>query len=399
MTRIVTGVFIGLLLSLIGLARAPADLLPGEKATLRAAKPGEIVRLDAFLTNLANLPLVPLSIAAAPGPQLLFSDKPEYLVSGNGIVLREEVKPGNVRLYLYHVPTPGDAPKTISAVVENLGTSELNVKFLRRAFPKPSGDYHGIGRTGLKEFFDHGSGKNSRLAIVASGRAVLDAELDAAVVTRDQLVHGIYEFSINQPARVTVFQRDPEQASLAVVDTLPLLPQALPQKPGGNGAGRGLFPVCNFDATNAPGFIFDTTGGPGQLIVADPKRESWIEGYDSIDRKRSRDVGNYGVVYRIRLARSSSDGRGLALLMCKNPSSSEWCGGQSGAVKVSGGVWPAGVVAIPADRSLFGKPGEAVLIQKFRPLGKDKTGWLEIEYSPPGASCIPTPMVLIPYED
>ena len=54
--------------------------------------------------------------------------------------------------------------------------------------------------------------------------------------------------------------------------------------------------------------------------------------------------------------------------------------------------------AIPSRGSHFGKPGDAVLLQKFPPLPKGKTGVIEIEYSPPGASCIPTPMVLVPIE-
>lgn len=393
------GLLFGMLLTLAGVFHVPAELLPGEQAALRTARPGDILQLDAFFASHTNLPVVPLRITATAGPQFLFSDKPEYLVSGNGIALREDVKPGDVRLYLYHVPTPGSAPKTITAVIENLGSSELNVNFLRRAFPKPGGDYHGIGKAGLTGFFNGQPPKISRLTIAARARAVLDPELDATVVTRNQLVHGFYEFTINQPARVIVFQRDPEQNSLAVIDALPLLPQTLPEKPGGNGAGRGLFPICNFAVTNAPEFVLDSKHGPGQIMVADPKRETWIEGRDSIDGKPSRNVGNYGVVYRIRLARASGDGRGLALLMCKKPSFSQWCGGQSGAVKVSRGVWPAGVVPIPAGASNFGKPGEAVLLQKFPPLPAGTTGVIEIEYSPPGASCIPTPMLLVPYEE
>ena len=67
-------------------------------------------------------------------------------------------------------------------------------------------------------------------------------------------------------------------------------------------------------------------------------------------------------------------------------------------MQVNDGVWPGGTVAIPTDRVSYGEtPGEMVLIRKnFRPLYKGWTRTLEITYSPPGASCIPTPMLLVP---
>lgn len=383
--------------ALLARLTAAQELSTADEAALHSARPGETVRLGTFLSNRPSLPLVPVQIKPSPGPQLLFSDKPEYLLTGDGITLREVVAPGKVRLYLYHVPTPGEGPKTISAVIENLGRKTLRLRFTHRAFPPPGKDYHRIGKTGLLDYF------NSRPPLLAftlapHGRAVLDPELDAAIATRDDLVHALLEFEITQPARVTVFQRGTNQASLAALDALPALPQTLPGKETGNGAGRGLFPVSNFAVANAPGRILDTTNGPQQLIMADGRNEGWIEGHDSIDGRASRNVGNYGVLYRIRLRWSSRDGRGLALLMCKVNSTSPWCGAQAGAVQVSAGQWPAGTVALPGDRVFFGRPDEAVFVQKFPPLRKGRTGTIEILYSPPGASCLPTPLVFVPYE-
>jgi hypothetical protein len=134
-----------------------------------------------------------------------------------------------------------------------------------------------------------------------------------------------------------------------------------------------------------------------RLMVADGRRDPALTGHDDISGTDSvRDSGNYGAMYRIRLKRTSSDGRGLALLMT-NRGSGQWCGGQAGAVRVSRGVWPGGTVAVPTDRVEYGKPGEMVIIQKFPPLPRGRTETIEILYSPPGASCIPTPMLLVPY--
>jgi hypothetical protein len=117
-----------LILSTVVLITAGSALRAGQGTTLsetealrlRAARPGAVVQLPEFLQQRADLPFVPANIAPDVGPQLLLSDKPEYFLTGNGLALQEDVQPGIVRLYLYHVPTPSDARKTITAEVEAL---------------------------------------------------------------------------------------------------------------------------------------------------------------------------------------------------------------------------------------------------------------------------------------
>lgn len=360
-----------------------------------SAPQGSVVRLDELWSRQRELPSVPLQISEAHGPQLLLSDKPEYFYTGDGIALQEEVKPGVVRLYVYHVPDPAHGPKTISAVIENLGAKPMKLRFLHYALPAPGRDYHRIGKEGLMEFFNSKQEKAAR-KIPIGGRAVIDPKLDEMTVSGDELAHGFYEFEIDQQARVSTFEREPGMSSVEAIDKLPKLPLNLPGRRG-NGAGRGLFSGSDFDVTAENGLVVDTAKGPMRLVVADGRRDRWVTGRDDISGTESvRDSGNYGAMYRIRLKRSSSDGRGLALLMT-NRGYGEWCGGQAGAVKVSRGCWPGGVVAVPTGRVEYGKPGEMVIIQKFPPLPKGRTEMIEIVYSPPGASCIPTPMLLVPY--
>lgn len=376
---------------------AGAGLSDAESGRLLAAQPGAVVLLPEFLKERPNLPILPVDIAPESGPQFLFSDKPEYFVTGNGIALQETIRPGLVRLYLYHVPTPSDARKTITAVIENVGQQALTLRFLRNACPPPGKNYHGIAKAALAGFLEAKPTIAPR-TLKPGQRALLDPKLDIATAGRDDLVHGFYEFEIDQPARVTVLQRDPESNSLEVLDTLPKLPQVLPGKEKGNGAGRGLFPICNIAVTNAPGFVLDTTNGPVQLVIADGKRDGWVRGHDSLDGKPSVNVGNYGALYRIRLTRASSDGRGWALVMCQLPGHTAVCGKIGAVVKVSSGVWPAGVVSLPADRAVFGGAEEAVLIQRFSPLPQGANETLELIYSPPGACCLPIPLLFVPYD-
>ena len=370
------------------------ELSPDEQEALQAARQGGLVRLEGLAARRRELPRVPLSISGEPGPQFVLSDKPEYFPA-NGIALQEEVKPGTVRLYLYHVPEPAAGPKTVSAVLENLGTRPLALRLLRSGVPPPGTDYPRIARAALLDFFS-GQPEAKASMIPPGGRLPLDPRLEATTAVKDQLVHGFYEFELDQPARLTVFQRDPDQISTNVIDGLPLLPLVSPDKVAGNGAGRGLFSTCNLLATNTPEFALDTTNGVVQVVVADGRREGWIQGRDGIEGEPTRDAGNYGVLYRIRLRFRSGDGRGMAVLLSASSGSGRWCGRVGAAMQVSAGLWPAGTLALPSDRTSFGGPGEFVLVQKFPPRPGEQT--IELVYSPPGAACIPTPLVLVPLQ-
>lgn len=380
-----------------GFQTVAAELSATEALRLRAARPGAVVQLPEFLKRRSDLPLLPANITPDASPQFLLSDKPEYFHTGNGIALQEEVLPGMVRLYLYHVPTPSDTRKAISAVIENLGDQPLKLSFRCRSAPLPGRNYHQIAKTAVAQLLQPKLAPPAQI-IPARRRALLDPTLDGRTAGRDDLVHAIYEFETTQPARVTVFQRDPDQKSLAVVDALPKLPQVLPGHEQGNGAGRGRFATSDFLVGHDPEFVLDTAGGPVQLILADGRRDFWMRGHDTLEGKDSVNVGNYGALYRVRLKRASSDGRGWALLMCQVAGHTATCGKIGAVVKVNDGVWPGGVVLLPTDRVVFGGAEEAVLIQRFAPTPKGKTDIIELVYSPPGACCLPTPLVLVPWE-
>src|SRR5205823_3560571 len=72
---------------------------------IRDAKSGDILLLPDSL-DLKQIPILEIKTTDAHGPQFLFSDKPEYFRTGNGIAMQEEVKAGLVRLYIYHCPEP-----------------------------------------------------------------------------------------------------------------------------------------------------------------------------------------------------------------------------------------------------------------------------------------------------
>jgi hypothetical protein len=177
--------------------------------------------------------------------------------------------------------------------------------------------------------------------------------------------------------------------------TLPRLPRILPDTKA-SGAGRGNFPIADLLVTLSEDRL-DTADGPRQLVVADGRRDPWILGTDSIAGEVIPNKGNYGVVYRIRIRRESSDGRSLAVFMHNLYPASEFCRNQSSAIKISDGMHPGGVVSIPGKTTFFGGVGENVLLQTFAPLPVGESDIIEILYSPPGASCLPTPIFFVPF--
>lgn len=373
------------------------DPVPDSAARTIAQADAVGQRLELEDVNFENIPKLPLNIEPAGGPQFLLSDKPEYFRTGDGIAMSERVEPGDVRLYLYHVPTPDAGPKKITAVIENLGEEAMHVKFERAIVPTPGGDYQKIGKTGLVGLFSEGGDlSNMNLTVPAGETVLLDESLLQYDLVTNDLIHAIYEFSVDQPAQISTLQTAPGVDPTKAVNTLEKLPPVLPGHHP-SGAGRGLFETSAIDLTTEG--TWDTADGAAQVIFADGD-DHWIEGRDSISGEPSLNKGNYGVIYRMRIPYRSSDGRGVSLLVYNPRAGAKWCGVQAVAVKLlSEGQLDAGetgIAELPGDAVRYAGPPEAVLVQHYPPAGEGEEGVIELLFSPPGASCLPVPFVLVP---
>ncbi len=380
---------------------APPLQPPGPR--FMGASSGDLLTLNDF--ELGELPRIPYQRIPREGAALAFSDMPEYFRTGAGIAMQESLEPGPNRLYVYHVIGQGEGSGVITSVLENTGSETMNVEFKAYAFPEISGNYLHIGKTGLADFFNSrylNGDVPSSFTIEPGERRVIDEEMDSQTSSYPQLVHGFYEFEIDQPGEVSVLMRREGDDSGEAVDELELLPRRLPGH-SSSGAGRGLFEEADFDIINDDEFILDSGDGVQKLVVADGNDDPWVKGWDSIAGDEYENRGNYGVFYHLSIERKSSDNRGIAVLMGNryavgpddedNP-----CMNQSGAVFVDAGADPRGVVQIPEEETFFNTKGEYVLLQAYRPLDEGETDTINIIYSPPGASCLPTPIVFVPFE-
>ncbi len=364
-------------------------------ATLAAGHPGESVLIPGF--DLATAPRMPFETSAMPSPQYLISDDPEYIRVPEAVALREQVAPGDVRLYVYNVNGLQDpeAPTRISAVIANDGGEAMTVRFRNYSFQGPTKNYFSAGKNGLKDFWTRAY-LPEPLVVPPGASAPLDARSEQSVATYNDLVHGFYEFTIDQPATISVVQTDPNTPSVVANDRIA---EPLPTK-SHSGAGRGKFLTSNIAVRTPQGYVMDSADGPVQLVVADGETDPWVVGTEStLPGTEAVLKGNYGVMYDIEIPYESSDGRGLALVTWNyryNPEA--WCGGMAACVVVGDGVHPGGVVLLPEDQLNTKSAPECVVIQTFAPPAAGETGRVTLTYSPPGASCLPTPLVFVPID-
>ncbi|MFN0291478.1 copper amine oxidase [Pedobacter helvus] len=370
------------------------QLTPQQNQALLRAEQGAIVKLDSFLTE--KTAQIPYHKYPTPGPQYIISDDPEYIRVPEAIALKESVVPGAVRFYLYNVngvKEPQQMDRKIIAMIKNTGKAPMRIKMLKYVTQKPSTNYFKLGKEGLAAFLAAQPSEDIRT--LKPGEAVpIDEKLEQYVVKYDELVHGFYEFLVDQPAEITVLQTDLKTSGK---DALKRITNVLPPKTK-SGAGRGLYGVSNYHVNNTT--VIDTKNGTSALIVADGATDPWIVGREGTTGQMAKLAGNYGVMYNIELKWKSTDGKGLALITWNSRSAdNQWCSGMAAAMKVSGGKFNEGIIQLPKDQLVTKAAPEAVLIQVFKPSangGEEQT--IKLTYSPPGASCLPTPLIFVPVD-
>ena len=325
-----------------------------------------------------------------PGPQFLISDDPEYIKIADAIAMQENVQPGSVRLYLYNVNGIKEKVNTkIIPVIKNMGNDDMHLRFIKFASHKPTENYFLTAKKVLYDYFSSSAIHKEVVTIKPGEIFAIDSNHEKNIAKFNELVHGIYEFTIDQPGQVSVVQTDLKSSPEQVINNNTVLQKA------GN-AGRGLFGVSNYKIIVDT--LIDTKNGLSQLTVADNKVDKWIESLNE-DGKVIRNIGNYGVIYDIEMKWRSSDGKGLALVIY-NPyqSSTSMCRSMATAMFVSEGKFKKGPILLPSDRlNVKGIP-QGVLVQIFTPSKRNEIQTIKFKYSPPGAACLPTPFLMIPVD-
>ena len=220
-------------------------LSPEQNKLLLNTKQGQIVLLPNFITP--SIPLLHYQKIIFPGPQYIISDDPEYIRVPETIAIREKVNPGTIRLYLYNVngvKEPNQIETKITALIKNTGKADMHLRMLKFSSQKPSTNYFKIAKQGLYDYFN--SQPSLKIITIKPGTAIpIDAALEKNIVTYDQLVHGIYEFVIDQPGEVTVLQTNPSTTGAIANEQIKTIASSRHMN-----AGRGMFGVSNYKFIN-----------------------------------------------------------------------------------------------------------------------------------------------------
>lgn len=358
---------------------------------LRNAKAGDIIQFPGFINQ--NFPKIQFSKVILPGPQFIISDDPEYIRLPEAIATKENVQAGTVRLYVYNVNAvkePNQMPRKITAVIKNIGESTMHFKMLKLSSQKPSTNYFLIGKQGLYDYFS--SKETGKIVSLKPGKTMaIDKQLEKNIVAFDELTHGIYEFVIDQPAEIAVLQTSPEQSGAIAYEQIETI---IPTSH--KNAGRGLFGVSNYEIKSEK--ILDTNEPISQLIVADGIDDPWVIGKEGVSGKEAKLAGNYGVMYHVNLQWKSTNGKGLALVTWNSRTDNEWCSGMANSILIKHDNQPHEIVSIPKEQLTTKGYPEGVLVQIFKPEPGKDIQMLKFTYSPPGASCLPTPLIFIPID-
>lgn len=358
---------------------------------LKNAKHGDVVQLPEFISQ--NFTKIPFKKVVLPGPQFIISDDPEYIRLPEAIALKETVQPGSVRLYVYNVNAvkePEKMLRKITAVIKNTGESTLHLRMLKYSSQKPSGNYFLVGKQGLHDFF---SSKEVQkiIKIKPSKTAAIDEQLEKNVVAFDELSHGIYEFVIDQPAEIAVLQTSPSQSG---PDAYENITNIIPYSH--KNAGRGLFGVSNYWIGSDK--VLKTDEATSQLIIADGIDDPWVLGKEGVSGMEAKLAGNYGVMYNVELNWESTNGKGLALITWNARADNKWCSGMANSILVKPDANTQEIINVPNNQLNTKAAPEAVLVYIFKPDINKKVQTLNFTYSPPGASCLPTPLIFVPID-
>lgn len=325
------------------------------------------------------------------GGTLLFSDSPEY-VPQNGILYQDTVT-GDARVLYYHLNNT-DVNKKVAVVLESQSANNV-VRITRGGASSPSSDYLEVGKATQMQYFAHEL--SDRLYLGQGQRALLRSDMDSTIIAPGQLVYGVYDFHSNGPVKVTVLMCDVDDDPCIYVAEAPILPKDQYRL-------RGTFKGMDRIIT-APKAYDPTRDGIVYFPIADDKHDVFRTGIDATDGSQVKNVGNYGVLYKLEIPIASKYRTQFYL--------SPLGGVYAGAMSVSEGNKLQNMLPTPVGRTYFGDqtPREADSVARAREAGialltncteltdlgsYDGTDQTKFEYSPPGASNLPVNIIMMP---
>lgn len=348
------------------------------RSALGGASQSDVVSL--YGVNPLDCPEVGMSQTWSGG-KLVFSDSPEH-PSAHGKVYEDSGLPATSgsdynRVFLYHTNGLPSGRMKWTVLVKNNGTSAATLTVQKSGTAGPTTSYLYAGKMAFLRWLNSSAGSGD---LVAPGATVrLDTTFDSVTTAASYLMTGIWDYSMDQPHTVTVCALLEGDDPLSVCPGLPVLPRDTHQ--------RGTCP--NADKVYDMASAVDTADDIQQFPLAgNTANDSNAQCTDATDGSQQELKGNFGVLYRMHLSITSTNGKRFGFLM--NPRGGAW----GGAAFAAPGDTPGGKFLIPAGTASLGDNTKGAVEGKYNP-GSVSAPWLQ--WMPTGGSSLPLRFVAVPY--
>lgn len=307
---------------------------------------------------------------------LLFSDSPEY-PEESGILYGDKVS-GDCRMYFYHV-NQSNIPRKIVVVAYNPEDSDQEVILKNCQYAQPSTEYYEVGKE-LSMLYYEGNNTVNKVTVPAHGYALLGNRLDNVKVLPDQLFSGIVDIELPTAMYVS-------SMILPFTDNPLLFVRKQLYLPSDSVQLRGTFwGKDRYISTLIP---YSSLDGIGYIRLAGDVLDRFLVGHDAMDNRVSKNVGNYGVNYTIRL-RTKGTGN---LHLYFNPMGGEYAGVMDLSYTDAQQKEVRKIIELPSDRLSMGKDNPyAMQYLDTVPAGTD----VIMHMMPPGAANLPVRIIVVP---
>ncbi len=364
---------------LVAAAQAAVATPPQLVTDLAAAAQASVISLSGV--NPINAPQIAMT-ATWGGGSLILSDSPES-PTARGMMYKDAgldatgVVPN--RIFLYHLNNQPSGYLRFSVLLKNNGTSSGTLTVTKSGTAGPSNNFGYVGKLAFKRWLDSASGSG---VSVAAGQTVrLDAAFDVLDVAKGYVVNGIWDYTFTQDHTVMICALNSNDNPSTVGPTLAVAARDTHK--------RGTFIYSDKTYDTSAGVVVDTADGIQQFPLGG-NSDTFVTGYDYAVAWPTAETnsGNYGVLYRMHLATSSSDGRNFGLLI--NPRAGGW----GGAIWLPPGLLAGGKFLVPGSTVMLSDATKAAVAGIYN-TGAGATVWAQ--FMPTAASAFPVRFVAVPY--
>jgi len=366
--------------ALLPAAFAAVATPPPLAADLAAAGQAAVISLAGV--NPVTAPAIPMS-ATWGGGLLILSDSPESPTAKATLYRDAGLEATGAtpnRIFVYHASAKPSGYLRFTVLIKNRGASAGTLTVTKAGTAGPSGNYGYTGKMAFKRWLDSTAAAGT---VIAAGATVrLDAAFDTLDVANGQVVNGIWDYTFTQDHTVMVCALDPADNPVAVGPTLPVAARDVHK--------RGTFIYSDKIYDSAAGVTVDTADGIQQFALGGSP-DVFVTGHDYAVAVPTPETntGNYGVLYRLHLATSCSDGRSFGVLI--NPRAGAW----GGAIWTPPGLLAGGKFLVPASTVMLSDATKVAVAGKYYTGAGGATVWAQ--FMPTAASAFPVRFVVVPY--